>query len=108
MKDIHYVPSSPRSTAETQPFGPGPYITTGGAKIRLCCAQHNRMTNQIVAAIIERRGVLWVTRNGAVSREPMPILKTVETVLKDPEPDQSWMTTPIPRSRFHHWIPGQK
>jgi hypothetical protein len=68
----------------------------------------SRMANQIVAAIIERQGVLWVTRNGAVTREPMPTLKTVEAVLKDPEPDQSWMTTPIPRTRFHHWLPSQK
>lgn len=67
----------------------------------------SRMTNQIVTAIIERRGVLWVTRNGAVSREPMPALKTVEAVLQDPEPDQSWMTTPIPRGKFHHWLPNQ-
>ena len=65
----------------------------------------SRMTNQIVAAIIQRQGVLWVTRNGAVSKEPMPVLKTVEAVLQDPEPDQSWMSTPMPRAKFTHWLP---
>jgi hypothetical protein len=65
----------------------------------------SRMTNQIVAAIIQCQGVLWVTRNGAVSKEPMAGLKTVRQVLQDPEPDQSWMSTPIPRAKFTPWIP---
>ena len=57
-----------------------------------------------VAAIIERQGILWVTKKGIVNNEPMPCLKTVEEILRDPEPDQSWMSTPIPRSKFHNWL----
>ena len=64
----------------------------------------SRMTNQIIAAIIERQGILWVTKKGIVNNEPMPCLKTVEEILRDPEPDQSWMSTPIPRSKFHNWL----
>jgi hypothetical protein len=65
----------------------------------------SRMTNQIVAAIIQCQRVLWVTRNGTVSKEPMTALKTVRQVLQDPEPDQSWMSAPIPRAKFTHWLP---
>ena len=64
----------------------------------------SRMTNQIIAAIIERQGILWVTKKGIVNNEPMPCLKTVEEILRDPDPDQSWMSTPIPRSKFHNWL----
>ena len=48
----------------------------------------------------------WVTRKGTVSREPMPELKPVEAVLRDPEPDQSWMDTPLKRSKFVDWLPA--
>ena len=62
-----------------------------------------QMTNQIVLAIRKAGEVRWVTGKGTVSAKPMPRLKTVAEVLRDPEPDQSWMDTPIPRSRFHAW-----
>lgn len=65
----------------------------------------SEMTNLIVRAIVDRREVCWVTRDGSVRREAMPTLKTVRQVLQDPEPDQSWMTTPIPRSKFYQWMP---
>lgn len=67
--------------------------------------QDSRITNDIVAAIVQRKEVRWVTARGTVSREPMSPLKTVRAVLADPEPDQSWMDRPMPRRRFHRWIP---
>jgi hypothetical protein len=65
----------------------------------------SEMTNQVVGAIAERREVCWITRDGSLRKEPMPTLKTVRQVLQDPEPDQSWMSAPIPRTKFTHWLP---
>lgn len=62
-----------------------------------------QLTNLIVSAIQETRQVRWVTSKGYISAKPMPRLKTVQEVIQDPEPDQSWMDAPIPRSRFCEW-----
>jgi hypothetical protein len=36
----------------------------------------------------------------------MPRFKTVAEVLRDPEPDQSWMKgTGLKRSKFTEWLP---
>jgi len=64
----------------------------------------SQLTNQIVTAIQRRREICWITRKGVARTEPMRKLKTVEAVLRDPEPDQSWMDTPIPRSDFCRWF----
>ncbi|MCH8217714.1 MAG: ribonuclease H-like domain-containing protein [Planctomycetes bacterium] len=62
-----------------------------------------QMTNLIVLAIQKARQVRWVTGKGSVSSKPMPRLKPVKEVIQDPEPDQSWMESPLPRSKFHKW-----
>lgn len=64
----------------------------------------SQITNQIVAEILRRKEVSWITAKGVARSEPMARLKTVAEVLADPEPDQSWMDTPMPRSKFHAWI----
>ena len=65
-----------------------------------------QITNQVVQAIRERHGISWQTRRGTVSFESMPRLKTVAEVLRDPEPDQSWMREPgLKRSKFTSWLP---
>lgn len=66
-----------------------------------------RMTNAVVKRIAETHKVSWITKTGALQNEPMRALKTVEMVLKDPEPDQSWMKTPIRRTKFHAWMKTQ-
>jgi hypothetical protein len=33
----------------------------------------------------------------------MARLKPVEEVIQDPDPDQSWMDTPIPKTKFYEW-----
>ena len=63
-----------------------------------------QMTNLIVHAIQEASEVRWVTRDGAIRSESMERLKTVEEVISDPEPDQSWMDTPLPKSKFSAWL----
>ena len=66
-----------------------------------------QITNQIVAAIANQGRVSWRTRAGTLSSEPMPRLKTVAEVLREPEPDQSWMKGPgLRRTKFTEWLPA--
>ena len=58
------------------------------------------ITNQVVRAIAERGETCWVTRIGVLRRERVSKLKTVEAVLSEPEPDQSWMDSPIPQAKL--------
>ncbi len=67
----------------------------------------SQITNQVVRRILERREISWVTARGTVSRERMPELLPVADVLGLPEPDQSWMDSPLPRSKFFAWIPEE-
>ncbi|MBI4875131.1 MAG: hypothetical protein HY822_10915 [Acidobacteria bacterium] len=66
-----------------------------------------QITNQVVAAIAREKRVSWRTKKGTLSYEPMPRFKTVAEVLKDPEPDQSWMAPGggMRRSKFTEWLP---
>jgi hypothetical protein len=68
------------------------------------CLGDCQMTNQIVRAIQKAYQVQWITAKGLAKSKPMRQLKTVEQVLQDPEPDQSWMSTPMPRSKFCQWL----
>jgi len=73
-------------------------------KVMDYCLGDCQMTNLIVRAIQKARQVQWMTTKGYVSSKPMPRLKPVEEVIQDPEPDQSWMDTPIPKSKFYKWV----
>jgi hypothetical protein len=65
-----------------------------------------RMTNQIVEEVARRRTICWRTRKGVLSSEPMPRFKTVAEILREPQPDHSWMTGGgMKRSDFAGWIP---
>ncbi|MCG2659798.1 MAG: hypothetical protein L6437_06090, partial [Kiritimatiellae bacterium] len=68
------------------------------------CLNDCQMTNLIVCAIHKAQQVRWVTGKGYISSKPMPRLKSVEEVIKDTGPDQSWMDTPIPKSKFYKWL----
>jgi len=64
-----------------------------------------QITNQIVAAIAARRAISWRTKKGTLGSEPMPRFKTVAEVLREPEPDQSWMTGGgMRRQTFVEWL----
>jgi hypothetical protein len=68
------------------------------------CLGDCQMTNLIVSSIQKTRQIRWVTARGSISSKPMPRLKSVEEVIQDPEPDQSWLDTPMPKSKFYKWI----
>jgi hypothetical protein len=68
------------------------------------CLGDCHMTNLIVCAIQMAGEVRWVTGKGHVSSKPMSRLKTVEEVIQDPEPDQSWMDNPLPKTKFCEWV----
>ena len=63
-----------------------------------------RMTNQIVAAILRRQEVAWITQRGQRRTEPLHRLKSVAECLRDPMPDQSWMDKPLRQDRFVEWL----
>ena len=63
-----------------------------------------RMTNAVVGAIERKRQITWLTQRGKRSTIPVPQLRTVAECLRDPMPDQSWMTTPISQRKFTHWL----
>ncbi len=66
-----------------------------------------QMTNQIVEAITRQGRVSWRTQKGTLNSEPMPRFKTVAEILRDPEPDQSWMKGGgLRRGKFTEWLPG--
>lgn len=58
-----------------------------------------------LAERIERTGCIrWVTRRGDHRLERIGGLLTVRQVLAEPEPDQSWMDSPLPRAKFVAWM----
>lgn len=73
-------------------------------KVMDYCLGDCQMTNLNILAIQKAREVRWMTVKGQISSRPMPRLKTVEEVIQDPEPDQSWMDTPIPKLKFYQWV----
>jgi hypothetical protein len=65
-----------------------------------------RILNQLVTAIAREGAIRWVTQRGTTDREPIARLKTVAEVLRDPEPDQSWMRGGgLKRRLFIDWLP---
>jgi len=73
-------------------------------KVMDYCVGDCQMTNLIVLAIQMAGEVRWITARGTVSAKPMPRLKPVKEVILDPEPDQSWMNSPIPKTKFYQWV----
>lgn len=73
-------------------------------KVMDYCLGDCQMTNLTVLAIQKARETRWVTARGKINSKPMPRLKIVEEVIQDPEPDQSWMDTPMSKSKFYEWV----
>lgn len=67
-----------------------------------------QIANLIVNEIAKRKEIAWVTQKNEIRTEPVFRLKTVAEILKEPEPDQSWMKTKILRKSFYEWFPAIK
>ncbi len=63
------------------------------------------ITHQVVSAIARSHAIRWRTKKGDIKSEPLPRLLRAREVLRLPPPDQSWMSTPLPKEKFFNWIP---
>jgi hypothetical protein len=70
-------------------------------------AQDVRVAMQIAQTCEERKRLDWITRKGTKSSMPLATgWLTVREALQLPEPDTSWMSTPLPRRDFTAWLKG--
>lgn len=70
--------------------------------------QDVRATLQVALEIEKRKGLTWIAKSGRRNSLPIPKLLTAFEALQLPEPDTSWMTEPIPRSRFTGWMEARQ
>jgi hypothetical protein len=72
-------------------------------------AQDVRIALEVAKKCDKMRRFEWMTRKG--TRSSMNLARgwlTVGDSLRLPEPDTSWMTSPIPRRDFCHWLGGSR
>ncbi len=68
-------------------------------------AQDVRTTLALAQTCEERGHMRWITRRGSGKKMDLPSgWLTVREALALPEPDNSWMSNPWPRSKFTSWI----
>jgi len=65
-----------------------------------------RLTDQVIARILEQGEIRWRTKKGSVSSESLRKLLPVRELLHAPLPDTSWMSEPLPRAKFTRWLDG--
>ena len=63
-----------------------------------------RMTADVVDAVVRARRISWITMRGTPSAAPISQLRTVEDCMRDPMPDQSWMSEPLREEKFTGWL----
>jgi hypothetical protein len=66
--------------------------------------QDVRATLNVALEIEKLRLLAWISRSGKRNILLVPQLLTVEEALRLPEPNTSWMSDPLPRSRFVGWM----
>lgn len=59
---------------------------------------------EVALAVEQRCGLSWITKAGRTSHMVIPKWLTVFEALQLPEPDTSWMDSPIPREQFTEWM----
>jgi hypothetical protein len=70
-------------------------------------SQDVRIAMQIAQAAEKQRRFEWITRKGTKSKMLLPNgWLTVREALGLPQPDTSWMSSPLKRQDFTAWIPG--
>lgn len=68
-------------------------------------AQDVRMSLEVALTCQQKRRFQWLTRKGSISS--MDLSRgwlAVKDALRLPEPDTSWMDSPIPRRQFTQWM----
>ena len=69
------------------------------------CGQDVQATLELAIATEKVGGLRWTSRAGYSQRLPLPQgWKSVDDALLFPEPDTSWMDSPISRSDFTAWL----
>lgn len=61
-------------------------------------------TLQVALAIEQHQRLTWVSKTGKLNNLRVNQLLTVTEALQLPEPNTSWMSEPMPRSRFTGWM----
>jgi RNase_H superfamily len=68
-------------------------------------SQDVRATLELALACEKKRVFRWVTRKGSVRDMPFASgWMNVESAMRLPEPDTSWMDNPKPRSKYIDWL----
>lgn len=67
-------------------------------------AQDVRTTLEVALAVEQRKGLRWIAKSGRANICPLPQWLSVAEAPKLPEPDVSWMSEPLARSRFTEWL----
>jgi hypothetical protein len=68
------------------------------------CAQDVRSTLEVALEIERRRALTWISKSGRRNHLTIQKLLTAAESLQLPEPNISWMDSPILRSRFTAWM----
>jgi hypothetical protein len=63
-----------------------------------------RLTADVANAIAQARRISWITMRGTASSVSVQRLRTVEECMRDPMPDQSWMSEPLREEKFVGWL----
>lgn len=71
-------------------------------------AQDARCTLEVALATEGQGGLHWIAKSGKRNWLRVPRWLTVREALRLPEPNTSWMDTPIPRSKFTDWMDAGK
>lgn len=67
-------------------------------------AQDVRATLEVALTVEQRKDLCWIARSGKPNFVAIPRWLTVFEALQLPEPDTSWMDSPIPREQFTEWM----
>lgn len=70
--------------------------------------QDSRTTLELAKEIEKHQSLSWIAKSGRLNYFPIHHLLTVEECLKLSLPDTSWMSNPIPRSKFHSWLMAEE
>jgi hypothetical protein len=68
-------------------------------------AQDVRTTLSLAQAVEDHHQLRWISRSGKLQKMPVHAgWLTVREAMDLPEPDNSWMSNPWPRSKFSGWL----